>query len=53
MDMSGGNDLDDMMERHELAEAQRVVDQAQMMVAQAQTLAPGLPGMQTVVFPKG
>lgn len=51
--MMGGGSLSDMMERSELANAQRAADQARMMVQQAQQLQPAIRGFGNVNIPQG
>ncbi len=52
-DMFGGGTMSDMMERSELANAQRAADQAAMMVMQAQQLQPAIRGFGPVNMPQG
>ncbi|CAK9781279.1 hypothetical protein CC85DRAFT_286082 [Cutaneotrichosporon oleaginosum] len=52
-DMFGGGTMSDMMERSELANAQRAADQARMMVMQAQTLQPAIRGFGPINMPQG
>lgn len=51
--MMGGGTMSDMMERSELANAQRAADQARMMVMQAQQLQPAIRGFGNVNIPQG
>lgn len=51
--MFGGGTMADMMERSELANAQRAADQARMMVMQAQQLQPAIQGFGAVNIPSG
>ncbi|WOO78145.1 uncharacterized protein LOC62_01G001696 [Vanrija pseudolonga] len=52
-DMMGGGTWTDMMERSELANAQRAVDQAKLLVAQARTLQPSLQNLPQLNMPQG
>lgn len=52
-DMFGGGTMSDMMERSELAKAQRAADQARMMVMQAQQLQPAIRGFGPINMPQG
>lgn len=53
MNAYGGTDDVALVEHSELAGAQREVDQARLLVEQAQALLPGLPGLGAVQMPKG
>ncbi|GMK53813.1 hypothetical protein CspeluHIS016_0103990 [Cutaneotrichosporon spelunceum] len=49
----GGPQNFDILERSELAGAQRDADQARLLVQQASQVLPGMPGIQAVDLPKG
>lgn len=51
--MMGGGTMTDMMERSELANAQRASDQARLCVEQARVLSPQLPGLAGVRVAQG
>lgn len=52
-DMMGGGTWTDMMERSELGNAQRAVDQARLLVTQARALQPALQVLPSLTMPHG
>ncbi|GMK55575.1 hypothetical protein CspeluHIS016_0206310 [Cutaneotrichosporon spelunceum] len=52
-DTFGGGTMSDMMERSELAKAQRWADQAYLLLSQAQQLQPAIRGFGRIQMPQG